>query len=187
MKKSLVYTKTGDAGTTALIGGSRVPKTHARLEAYGTVDELNSFIGLLATYVASEADRQFLLGIQNKLFSVGSYLATDQQRTDVRQASVISAADVELVEEQIDAIDSQLPPLRAFVIPGGSRASSVCHVCRTVCRRAERRILSMAEDYPISSELLSYVNRLSDYFFVLSRKLNLDADKEEIFWNISCR
>jgi cob(I)alamin adenosyltransferase len=137
--------------------------------------------------VASEADRQFLLGIQNKLFSVGSYLATDQQRTDVRQASVISAADVEQIEEQIDAIDSQLPPLRAFVIPGGSRASSVCHVCRTVCRRAERRILSMAEDYPISSELLSYVNRLSDYFFVLSRKLNLDADKEEIFWNISCR
>jgi cob(I)alamin adenosyltransferase len=187
MKKSLVYTKTGDAGTTALIGGSRVPKTHARLEAYGTVDELNSFIGLLATYVVSEADRQFLLGIQNKLFSVGSYLATDQQRTDVRQASVISAADVEQIEEQIDAIDSQLPPLRAFVIPGGSRASSVCHVCRTVCRRAERRILSMAEDYPISSELLSYVNRLSDYFFVLSRKLNLDADKEEIFWNISCR
>lgn len=187
MKKSIVYTKTGDAGTTALIGGSRVPKTHARLEAYGTVDELNSFIGLLASFITTDSDRQFLQQIQQKLFVVGSYLATDQERTEVKSVSVISAADVAAVEDEIDRIDSALPPLRAFVIPGGTQAASVCHVCRTVCRRAERRILSMAEHYPISAELLSYVNRLSDYFFVLSRKINLDADNEEIFWNNSCR
>jgi cob(I)alamin adenosyltransferase len=187
MKKSIVYTKTGDTGTTALIGGSRVPKTHARLEAYGTVDELNSFIGLLASQLTNDSDRKFLLNIQNKLFVVGSYLATDQERTDVKSVSVVTLDDVREVENEIDIIDSALPPLHAFVIPGGTQSASVCHVCRTVCRRAERRILTMAENYPISTELLSYMNRLSDYFFVLSRKINLDADNGEIFWNNSCR
>jgi cob(I)alamin adenosyltransferase len=187
MKKSIVYTKTGDSGTTALIGGSRVPKTHDRLEAYGTVDELNSFIGLLVSLIATDSDQLFLQQIQQKLFVVGSYLATDQERTEVKSVSVISTDDVVAVENEIDRIDSALPPLRAFVIPGGTQAASVCHVCRTVCRRAERRILTMAENYPISPELLSYINRLSDYFFVLSRKTNLDADNEEIFWNNSCR
>jgi cob(I)alamin adenosyltransferase len=186
MKKSIVYTKTGDAGTTALIGGSRVPKTHERLEAYGTVDELNSHIGLLASQLPEGNDRRTLLKIQNKLFVVGSYLATDQSLTEVKSVSVIHAEDIQEIEHEIDLIDSSLPPLRAFVIPGGCQQAAQCHVCRTVCRRAERRILAMASSYPVAPELLSYVNRLSDYFFVLSRKLNLDADYEEIFWNNSC-
>jgi cob(I)alamin adenosyltransferase len=186
MKKSLVYTKTGDSGTTALIGGSRVPKTHIRLEAYGTIDELNSFIGLLVSYIEDHNEKLFLQQVQNKLFAVGSYLATDQSKAAIKKVSVITDEDIDKIEDRIDRIDSDLPPLRAFVIPGGTRASSAAHVCRTVCRRAERRIISMAEEYPVSQELLSYINRLSDYFFVLSRKTNLDADNQEIFWNNSC-
>lgn len=187
MKKSLVYTKTGDRGTTGLIGGTRVPKTHIRLEAYGTVDELSSNIGLLITYLNGENDREFLLHVQNKLFAVGSHLATDQEKVQLKDASVITAADIEHIEREIDAIDEILPPLTAFVLPGGATGAAVCHICRTVCRRAERRILALSETCTISPELLAYVNRLSDYLFVLSRKINFNEGKEEIFWNNSCK
>ncbi len=183
----MVYTKTGDKGRTSLVGGARVSKTHIRLEAYGTVDELNAQIGLLITYVTDGHDRDFLTNIQNQLFSVGSYLATDQEKTLLHAASQIASDQVEAMEQEIDRIDEQLPPLSAFVLPGGSRGATVCHVCRTVCRRAERRILSLADEVEISSVLLAYVNRLSDYLFVLSRKMNQDEKKIEIFWDNSCK
>lgn len=182
-----IYTKTGDKGTTSLVGGTRVPKTHIRLEAYGTVDELNSHLGLLITYLPDEQDRNFLQQVQDKLFVVGSHLATDQEKTKLKDASVITPEQVETMEREIDRLDALLPPLTAFVLPGGSRGAAVCHVCRTVCRRAERRILALSEQAEISSELLAYVNRLSDYLFILSRKINLDEKKDEIFWNNSCK
>ena len=187
MKKSLVYTKTGDKGTTGLIGGTRVPKTDVRLEAYGTVDELNSYLGLLVTYVTEEKDYRFLLKVQDKLFAVGSHLATDQEKVQLHDVSVITPEDVETIEHEIDIADELLPPLCAFVLPGGSRGAAVAHICRTVCRRAERRILTLSESCTISADLLAYVNRLSDYLFVLSRKMNFYEGKDEIFWNNSCK
>lgn len=187
MKKSLVYTKTGDKGTTALVGGTRVAKTHVRLEAYGTVDELNAQLGLLVTYLADEKDKEVVLHIQDKLFTIGSHLATDQEKVELREASIITPEHVAALEREIDAADETLPPLRAFVIPGGSRGAAVCHVCRTVCRRAERRILALSEEYNIAPEVLSYVNRLSDYLFVLSRKINIAEATDEIFWNNACK
>ena len=187
MKKSLVYTRTGDKGTTSLVGGTRVPKTHARLEAYGTVDELNSFIGLLITYLNLEEEQAFLQRVQNNLFVIGSNLATDQSITKLRAASVITKDMINEMEHRIDCVDDSVPPLTAFVLPGGSRGAAVCHICRTVCRRAERRILALAEQAEVSPELIAYINRLSDYLFVLSRKINQVDKKEEIFWNNSCR
>ena len=169
MKKSLVYTKTGDKGTTSLVGGSRVPKTHIRLEAYGTVDELNSNLGWLYTY----------------LLAIGSHLATDQEKMQLKPASIITSGDIESIEHEIDKLDEQLPELCSFIIPGGSRGASVCHICRTVCRRAERRILALSETCTISPEVLAFVNRLSDYLFVLSRKINFDEQNNEIFWDNS--
>ena len=182
-----IYTKTGDKGTTSLIGGTRVPKTHIRLEAYGTVDELNSNLGLLITYLSDEKDRTFVRNVQNRLFAVGSSLATDLEKTDLKCASIVHREYTEFIEREIDRLDALLPPLRAFVLPGGSRAASVCHVCRTVCRRAERRILALAEQCEVAPELLAYVNRLSDYLFILSRKTNRDEKKDEIFWDNSCK
>lgn len=187
MKKSLLYTRTGDQGTTSLVGGVRVPKNHARLEAYGSMDELNAHIGFLITLLKHETDIAFLQRVQNNLFTVGSYLATDQTSTMLRPASVVSKEMVEALEARIDEIDALLPPQRAFILPGGSQASAVCHICRTVCRRVERRVLTLMGEVEISSEVLAYINRLSDYFFVLSRKINYDEKKEEIFWNNSCQ
>ena len=187
MKKSNVYTKTGDKGTTSLVGGTRVSKTHCRLEAYGTVDELNSNLGLLITYLKEKNDQDFILKMQYKLFSVGSYLATDQGQAELRAQSLVAVDDVTEIEAEIDRIDDMLPSLKSFILPGGSQGSAVCHVCRTVCRRAERRILALSEIATISDELLAFVNRLSDYLFVLSRKLNLDEQNSEIFWNKTCK
>ena len=178
-----IYTKTGDKGTTSLVGGTRVPKTHVRLEAYGTVDELNANLGVLITYLSDEADRMLVRHIQDRLFAVGSNLATDLEKTDLKCASVIHPEEIERIEREIDRLDNLLPPLHAFILPGGSRGASVCHVCR----RAERRILALAEQCEVATELLAYVNRLSDYLFVLSRKINLDEKKDEIFWDNSCK
>ncbi len=187
MKKSLIYTRTGDGGKTSLVGGTRVPKTHVRLEAYGTVDELNSFLGLLAARLPDGEDKAFVQWIQDTLFVVGSYLATDGEKTELRKASIVTPEQVEKMEREIDRLDSLLPPLKAFVLPGGDEVAALCHVCRTVCRRAERRILALAEEVPVSGELLAYINRLSDYLFVLSRKINQDNKKEEIFWQNCCK
>ena len=189
--KSPVYTRTGDAGQTSLIGGTRVSKTDLRLEAYGTVDELNAQLGLLLTYLTDAdkaaadrtADVQLLLGVQSCLFTVGAALATDSTKMAPRPTAIVTPEMVSELEQAIDRIDSQLPPLRLFILPGGGRAAAVAHVCRTVCRRAERRILALAEQADVAPELLAYVNRLSDYLFVLSRKLNVDEKKEEIIWN----
>ncbi|MGN0309944.1 MAG: cob(I)yrinic acid a,c-diamide adenosyltransferase [Bacteroides sp.] len=192
--KSNVYTRTGDAGQTSLIGGTRVSKTDLRLEAYGTVDELNAQLGLLLTYfiepVADEfvaaahaEDAALLLRVQRCLFTVGAALATDTSKLPPRPTAIVTPEMVSELEQAIDRIDSQLPPLRLFILPGGGRAAAVAHVCRTICRRAERRILALAEQADVPPELLAYVNRLSDYLFVLSRKLNVDEKIEEIIWN----
>ena len=186
VKKSLIYTRSGDKGKTSLVGGTRVSKTHVRLEAYGTVDELNSHLGLLYTYLTEEEDRNLILWVQHKLFSVGAYLATDQKNTTLHVESQIADADICRLEKAIDEADAQLPPLKAFVIPGGSRGSSVCQVCRTVCRRAERRILAMAEEHEVTENVSAFVNRLSDYLFVLARKMNLLAENDEIYWDKNC-
>ena len=164
-----VYTKTGDKGQTSLVGGKRVSKCCERLESYGTVDELNSHIGVLITYCSDRQDIDFLTGVQANLFVVGGYLATDE---------MISA-----VEKEIDRVQELLPPLRLFILPGGSRAAAFAHVCRTVCRRAERMILRLVETgAEVDDNVTAYVNRLSDYFFVLSRKLNQDNNVEDTVW-----
>lgn len=178
-----IYTKTGDKGQTSLVGGVRVSKCCERLESYGTVDELNSYVGLLITYCTDEHDVGFLTEVQRNLFVVGSYLATDTSQTELRATSVVTDAMIANVEREIDAINAKLPPIKLFVLPGGCRGASVCHVCRTVCRRAERRILALAEcGVDVDSHVVAYVNRLSDFFFILARKLNVEAEHEEIIW-----
>ena len=141
---------------------------------------------MLYTYLTEEDDRKLILWVQHKLFSVGSYLATDQTNTTLRIESQIADEDIQRLEHAIDEVDGQLPPLKAFVIPGGSRGSAVCQVCRTVCRRAERRILSMAEEHEVTENVSAFVNRLSDYLFVLARKMNLLSQTDEIYWDKSC-
>ncbi len=178
-----VYTKTGDKGQTSLVGGQRVSKCCARLESYGTIDELNSHIGVLITYCTDQQDAEFLTDVQSKLFIVGGYLATDNTQRDIRPGNIVTPEMVGEVEQQIDRIDAIIPPLKLFILPGGCRAASYCHVCRTVCRRAERRILALIEEgAEVDENVTSYVNRLSDYFFVLARKLNVDENHPEIIW-----
>ena len=170
MKKSIIYTGTGDKGTTSLVGGERVSKAHQRIESYGTVDELNSFIGLLITSLEEKADQDFLLFIQHKLFTIGSYLATDQENTELKVESKVMPETITRIEREIDRLDNELPKMRNFILPGGSRPASLAHVCRTVCRRAERQIYRLAETIPVEEPVLVFINRLSDYLFVLARK-----------------
>lgn len=178
-----IYTRTGDQGQTSLVGGQRVSKTCARLESYGTVDELCSYIGLLITYCTDQHDREFLTDIQNNLFVVGGYLATDNSQRDVRPGNIVTPEMVTAIEEQIDSINATLPPFRHFILPGGCRAAAQCHVCRTVCRRAERRILALCEEgATVDTLVIAYINRLSDYLFVLARKLNADENHPEVIW-----
>lgn len=177
-----LYTKTGDEGQTGLIGGTRVPKNDVRIEAYGTVDELNSFIGLLTTYDIQPENLVFLRLIQNNLFIVGSYLATDQAKMEPKNESILKTDSVEQIEKEIDRLDSILPVLHSFVLPGGSQSGALSHVCRTISRRAERRILDMNNTYKVDNHILVYFNRLSDYFFALSRHLTINAGFEEIYW-----
>ena len=181
-----IYTRTGDQGKTSLASGQRVSKTCARLESYGTIDELCSQIGLLITYCTNEHDIQFLTDVQNHLFVVGGYLATDNEpaHNPTRHKSdflIVTDEMVTGIEQEIDAINAILPPFRCFILPGGCRAAAVAHVCRTVCRRAERRILALVEEgAEVDAHVISYVNRLSDYLFVLARKLNVDEKQPEI-------
>ncbi len=193
MEKSMIYTKTGDKGMTSLVGGQRVSKTDLRLEAYGTVDELNSQLGLLLTEVSDASDHALLNEVQNHLFVVGGYLATDQSTTQLRAQSVVTPAMIESLEKAVDEIDSSLPKLRAFVLPGGTRGASMAHVCRTVCRRAERRILALnnqlkeRDEAELDANVLSYMNRLSDFLFVLARKMNIIEGQDEIIWKNPCK
>ncbi len=176
-----IYTRTGDHGETSLVGGQRIPKTHPRLEAYGTIDELNSAIGLLATYLTEEADRAFVIEIQNRLFSVASMLATDTSEGR-HYKHVITPADVEQMEQAIDQAGEGLPGWRGFILPGGGRGAAVAHLCRTICRRAERRIYTLADEVPVEPTLLAYINRLSDFLFVLAQKMNHNEGISENIW-----
>lgn len=182
MKKSNVYTKTGDKGTTSLVGGKRVPKSHLRLEAYGTTDELNSFVGFLACEVDDEVDSKTLSFIQHKLFTVGSYLATETEALSPKVASIIKDSDIKFIESEMDRIDSELPPINRFILPGGSESASRAHICRSVCRRAERCAYRVQAEYPVDENIMIFINRLSDYFFLLARKESNKKGKE-IFWN----
>lgn len=181
-----VYTRTGDAGTTSLVGGTRVSKASPRLEAYGTADELNSHIGLLlAMDGVPEEARRTLHIVQNKLFNLGSELATEPESK--WQPQGIAQADVDAIELAIDAAETVLPRHNRFVLPGGTLASAQANVARTVARRCERRIVEMGQSgIPVAPEALRYVNRLSDYLFVLSRLINFNAGKSDIFWDKDC-
>ncbi|MDR1783348.1 MAG: cob(I)yrinic acid a,c-diamide adenosyltransferase [Dysgonamonadaceae bacterium] len=182
MVKSKIYTKKGDEGFTSLAGGKRVPKTSPKIEAYGTVDELNSFIACLVEEIDDEDDRKFLQSVQSDLFSLGGYLASEFGHP----LCGISSETIMLIEEEIDRIDKSLPTLKAFVLPGGCKANAIAHVCRTVCRRAERNIYKLQELEAVDSKVLKFINRLSDYFFVLSRKQNFLKKIDENFWHNNC-
>lgn len=186
MKKSVVYTRTGDKGLTSLVGGQRVSKTNHRIESYGTIDELNSFIGLLMTELTDPQDLDFLLFVQHKLFTIGSYLATDQTSTELRIESKVSEESIRRIEHEIDRIDMDLPKMNHFILPGGSRSASLAHVCRTICRRAERWIYRLHEECPVEDAVLIFVNRLSDYMFVLARKECIKNNGHEIIWDYTC-
>lgn len=176
--KSNVYTRRGDDGTTGLVGGQRIRKNHSRLEAYGTMDELNSHVGLLITEMPDKDDRQLLVEIQNDLFAVGCELAT----IDRVPKHAVTAERVEWLERAIDEADAHSGGWRGFILPGGSQAAAQAHVCRTVCRRLERRIYAIDDGVETDPVLLQYVNRLSDYFFVLAKKINILQGVEENFW-----
>lgn len=182
MKKSGIYTGSGDKGKTSLVGGARVEKTHIRLDAYGTVDELNSFVGWLNCEISDTETQQFLTFVQHKLFTLGSYLATETESKQPNIASIISEADIMRIENEIDVLDSALPRLKQFVLPGGCESGSRAHICRTVARRLERNVYKVAEVYPVGEEVLIFINRLSDYFFVLARK-ECNKSSKEIYWN----
>ena len=177
-----IYTKTGDKGTTSLIGGKRVSKYHPRIEAYGTVDELISFTGLLRDQNIDEETKSFLIEVQGKLMSCASILAADCIDCKV-QIPVILPEDTKKIEIEIDKIDTLVEPLTSFVLPGGHQTVSLCHVCRTICRRCERIIIKLSEETPVPEEVIIYINRLSDFFFVLSRKMAKELNIEQINWN----
>lgn len=181
-KEYKVYTKTGDDGTTGLVGGTRVKKYDARLEAYGTIDELNAAIGVLRSFDLSEDVLGLLVQIQNKLFNIGSRLASDEKGEAFTVDLKITEEHIKLLETAIDRFEEDLPKLTRFILPGGKHAVAQCHVARTVCRRAERRIVEFAENSPVQIETLKYVNRLSDFLFVLARKLAFDKNIDEVYW-----
>jgi cob(I)alamin adenosyltransferase len=175
-----VYTKGGDRGETSLASGRRVRKDHAPIEAYGTVDELNAFCGLLAAEISSKEIYGELSRIQNGLFNVGAQLARDNAKMD--SYPEISQEDIDFLETAIDAYDSRIAPLRHFILPGGSKSIALCHVCRTVTRRAERRVISLEVETPEIERIIIFLNRLSDYFFILARYCAHIDGVEEIKW-----
>jgi len=177
-----IYTKTGDKGETALFGGRRVPKSDLRVDAYGTVDELNSFLGLLRDAVENQHVRDILTHTQHRLFTLGAHLASDPDKHP--PTPDLLPDDIKLLEDEMDMMDEQLAPLKHFILPGGHTTVSVCHLCRTVCRRAERLTVALAQSgEPVEDLALQYLNRLSDYFFVLARFLAKDLGVEEVIWS----
>jgi len=176
-----IYTKTGDKGLTSLIGGTRVPKHHLRIESYGTVDELNSYIGLIRDQNISEHDKDILKHIQDRLFTIGASLAADPEKSKMVIPD-LKDEDIELLEHEMDIIDEQLPPLKHFILPGGSNAISFCHIARCVCRRAERITVHLAEESPVDEKVNIYLNRLSDYLFTLARKIGDEQSIPENKW-----
>lgn len=176
-----IYTKTGDKGLTSLIGGTRLPKHHIRIEAYGTVDELNSNIGLIRDVIADKETIDLLITIQDRLFTLGSQLAADPKKNKM-QLPAIFEDDILVLEKEIDKINEIVPEMKSFVLPGGHVHVSYCHIARCVCRRAERAVLRLAETDPVDSIHYKYLNRLSDYLFMLSRFLTHLYNATEIAW-----
>lgn len=178
-----IYTKTGDLGKTSLIGGTKVPKSHLRIETYGTVDELNSYIGLAADLLADAGSKKTLKEIQDRLFTVGSSLACDPDKEPLMKIPDLVEADVELLEKEIDRMNTTLPPMKFFVLPGGHAAVSTLHVVRCICRRAERLCVNMQEhDLFVDALVIKYINRLSDYLFVLARYTGHLLNVPEVPW-----
>ncbi len=177
-----IYTKTGDKGETSLIGGTRVPKYHLRIEAYGTLDELNSFIGYLRDQLSDIRLNKVLLRIQENLFTAESLLATDSGKEITQKLPELTEADVLELEQEIDFMNLHLPPLSSFILPGGHPLVSLCHVCRTVCRRSERIIIRLASETIVDELLIKYMNRLSDYLFVLARDIAFSNNIADLPW-----
>ena len=183
-----VYTKTGDTGTTSLFGGTRVAKDHIRIESYGTVDELNSHIGLIRDQEMNVSYKNVLIEIQDRLFTVGAILATPPEKEILKngqprlQKLGIIESDIELLENEIDSMEDSLPQMTHFVLPGGHTTVSYCHIARCVCRRAERLAVHLNDIEPTDEMVIKYLNRLSDYLFVLARKLSFDLNAEEVKW-----
>lgn len=177
-----VYTKTGDKGMTSLIGGTRVPKNSVRLEAYGSIDELNTYLGMIRSFPIDQQIAHEIVEVQTRLFDVGGLLATDPQAEGMKLKLGVKEEHIEMLEKAIDRMDQELPPLKHFVLPGGNQAVSFCHIARTVCRRAERRVLDLAQEAIVDELVIKYINRLSDYLFVVSRKVAADLGVEEIKW-----
>src|SRR6195952_3341029 len=176
-----IYTKTGDKGLTSLIGGTRVAKHHIRIESYGTVDELNSYIGLIADQELTVHDKEILKQIQDRLFTIGSSLAADPEKSKMVIPD-LHLEDIELLELEMDAINEQLPELRHFILPGGNNAISFCHIARCVCRRAERLSVHLSEESRVDEKVNIYLNRLSDYLFTLARKVGNEHKVPENKW-----
>jgi cob(I)alamin adenosyltransferase len=183
-----VYTKTGDTGTTALFGGTRVPKHHIRIESYGTVDELNSHIGLIRDQEINVLYKNILIEVQDRLFTVGAILATPPEKEVLKNGQKrlqnlgILETDIEFLETEIDTMENSLPPMTHFVLPGGHTTVSYCHIARCVCRRAERLAVHLNDIEPTDELVIKYLNRLSDYLFVLARKLSFDLKADEVKW-----
>jgi cob(I)alamin adenosyltransferase len=183
--KSKLYTRSGDTGTTMLFGGGRMPKDHPRVEAYGTVDELNSTLGVALSFLPARGAIPKALGnVQNELFNIGSELASGTTGKAAEKARLFldAGAKIAVLERLIDDYDAKVPPLRTFVLPSGSQAGALLHLCRTVCRRAEREVVRLAKEEPVNPDILSYLNRLSDLLFVLARYVNKAARKPETAW-----
>lgn len=176
-----IYTKTGDDGTTMLFGGGRVPKHHIRIESYGTIDELNSYIGLVRYRKIDSHSQNILAEIQDRLFTIGSILASDPNKQNLKTPDLLES-DITLLETEIDAMNESLPEMKNFILPGGNDTVGFCHIARCVSRRAERLAVLLNEKVPISPLVIKYLNRLSDYLFVLCRKIMQDDELEEIPW-----
>jgi cob(I)alamin adenosyltransferase len=177
-----IYTRTGDKGQTSLIGGTRVPKFHPRIEAYGTIDELNSYIGLIRDQEIGSHFREILLEILDRLFTAESLIALDPDVEVTIKLPKIADADITLLEQEIDRMNEDLPELKSFILPGGHPIVSYCHIARCICRRAERHTIRLAQAQPVEEKVIQYLNRLSDYLFVLARRLGKDLEANEIAW-----
>lgn len=182
MSRLKIYTRTGDKGQTSLIGGTRVPKFHPRIEAYGTLDELNSFIGLIRDQDIRQEYKDLLLEIQDRLFTAESIIALDPGAETAVKLPALSDADITLLEKEIDRMNEGLPELRSFILPGGHPMVSYCHIARCVCRRAERQALRLSQASPVDDTVIRYLNRLSDYLFVLARRLGNDLGLSDTLW-----
>lgn len=198
MKITKVYTRTGDKGMTDLIGGERISKADPRLEAYGTTDELSAHIGLLVAMMERDSqegadrqpldqERQLLLRAQDNLFVIGSNLATNQATTPLYDFAKLPDTETAQLEERIDRLMAILPQKQGFILPGGTVTAAQCHVCRTVCRRAERNIIALSQQATVDEQVVRYINRLSDYLFVLAKIINFNTGKSEIIWQNPCR